>query len=157
MSLPSTSEETPVEAIQALLVGADASTWTGDTPDVFAWWERAQTERGPGQGQPPELYVSQLTGAPIQRLSADNALLQEEPVVEIWVYSLSEGVTAQLARDVIQYMSEFMDDQAQHLPFVDVVPSAVEDFREQKVRRQTDHFVYQVEVSMERLSPTGVA
>lgn len=155
--LPTTTATTPVEAIEALLENADSSVWRGDDPTVFTWWCRAQAERGPGQGQPPELYVSSLTGAPIDRLSADGALLQEEPTVEIWVYSLDESVTATLARDVIQYMSAFMDDQEQHLPYVDVMPSNVEDYREQKMTRHTGHFIYQVEVSMEQLNATGVA
>jgi len=158
MSIPSTNEETPVEAIADLLEQATTSTWnTTQDPAVYKWWERSQSERGPGQGQPPELYVSSLTGAPIDRISADGALLQEEPTVEVWVYTLSESDTAQLARDVIQFMGEYMDDQEQNGPFVDVVPSNVEDFREQKLRQKTDHFVYQVEISLERLSNTGVA
>ena len=158
MSIPSTNEQPPVEAIQDLLQQADTSVWnTADDPNVYKWWDRAQSERGPGQGQPPELYVSSLTGAPIERISADGALLQEEPTVEIWVYTLSESDTAQLARDVIQFMSEYMDNQEANGPFVDIVPSNVEDFREQKLAQHTDHFVYQVEISLERLSNTGVA
>ena len=163
MSIPSTNEQPPVEAIQDLLQQADTSVWNTADPNVYKWWDRAQSERGPGQGQPPELYVSSLTGAPIERISADGALLQEEPTVEIWVYTLSqadgsgEEECAQLARDVIQFMSEYMDNQEANGPFVDIVPSNVEDFREQKLRQKTDHFVYQVEISLERLSNTGVA
>lgn len=156
--LPSTGETTPVEAIADLLTNADTTAWnTTQDPAVFKWWDREQSERGPGQGMPPELYVSSLTGAEINRMSADGALLQEEPTVEVWVYTLHESDTAQLARDVIQFLSEYMDDQEQRGPFVDVVPSNVEDFREQKLRQKTDHFVYQVEVECERLSETGVA
>ena len=156
MSLPTTQEDGPIEAIQDLLEQADSSVWSTDDPDVFKWWDIAQSERGPGQGQPPRLFVSQLTGAPIDRISADGVLLQEEPTVEVWVYTLSESETAQLARDVIQFTSAFMDNQEQNLPFVDVVPSNVEDFRHQKMRQVTNHFVYQVEIQMEALSDTGV-
>ena len=155
---PLTGESAPVEAITELLEGAEQfGVWNTADPNVYKWWDRSQSERGPGQGQPPELYVSSLTGAPIERISAEGALLQEEPTVEIWVYTLSESDTAQLARDVIQFMSEYMDNQEKQSPFVDIVPSNVEDFREQKLAQHTDHFVYQVEISLERLSNTGMA
>lgn len=156
MSLPSTSEQTPVRAIQDLLRNADETTWSTETPEVYLWEERSQDERGPGQGMPPELYVSQLTGAPLERFSADNDLLLDEPTCEIWVYSLDSTETEALARDVISYMSAFMADKMEHSEFTDIVPSNVEDYREQKLRKVTQHFIYEVEIQMERLTETGV-
>ena len=156
MTLPSTQEETPVKAIQELLSQADNSVWSTETPEVYLWEERSQDERGPGQGMPPELYVSQLTGGPIERISADGVLFRETPTCEIWVYSLDDTETAQLARDVISYMSEFMDNQEANSPFVDMQPSNVEDYREQKLRKVTQHYIYEVEIEMEKLTDTGV-
>lgn len=153
----SSSEVAPSDAIKELLNTADTSVWgTAEDPVAFKWHERSQQERGPGDGMPPELYIWQPTSAPLNRLTADNALLTEEPTAEIWVYSLSEADTKQLARDVIHYMSEFMSENYQNTEFADIVPSNVEDFREQKLQEQTNHFTYMVEVELSRETETGI-
>lgn len=156
MTLPTTQEEGAIEAIQDLLQEAESTVWSTEDPAVFKWHDRAQSERGPGQGMPPELYISQLTGNPRERISADGVLSLEEPTVEVWVYSLNESETRQLARDVISYLEEFTANQEENLPFVDVYPSNIEDYREQKLRQVTDHFIYEVEISMEALRDTGL-
>ena len=125
-------------------------------PTVYKWWDKAQAERGPGQGQPPELYVWQPTSAPIERISADNVLLEETPSVEIYIYSLDDRLTAQYARDVIKFMSGYMSNKELGTKFADIVPTNVEDFREQKLRQVTNHFVYSVEVEITKLTDTGV-
>lgn len=153
----STTEVTPTEAIAELLSTADASVWSTTTPSVFEWWERSQSERGPGDGMPPELYVWQPTGASLERFSADGDLLVESPTVEIYVFTLSEADTRVLARDVIKYLSEFMSDNYQNSEYADIQPTAVEDFREQKMTAKTNHYVYTVECDIERETTTGVA
>lgn len=149
--MSTTTQTDPVDAIQDLLDGAPTSTWgTTQDPDVFRWDEVAQTERGPGQGQPPHLYVWQPTGGPIERFSADGVLLWEpDSPVEVWAYSLDEIDTKTLAQDVINFIDDYLDDQEENTPFVDIQPTMVEDFREQKVTRRTDHYVYRVEIMLE--------
>lgn len=151
-----TSDVKPAEAVRDLLESADSSVWTGDTPDVFLWWEREQNERGPGEGQAPHLYTWQPTTASLERVSADNTLLTEEPTVEVYIYSLSESTTGQLSRDVINYLSEFMSDNYNNSEFADLQPTNVEDFREQKITQKTDQYVYTVECQIQREQETGV-
>ena len=153
----STSSVVPQEAIRDLLVTADSSVWNTATPDVFLWQEKSQKERGPGQVQNPHLYVWQPTGAPLERLTAENSLLVEEPTVEIYVYSLDASITAQLSRDLIQYLSEFMSEGYNNTEYADIVPTVQEDFREQKITQQTDHYIYMVECEIQRETSTGVA
>jgi hypothetical protein len=156
MSLGTSNSTIPQNAIVELLETADTSVWSTDDPNVFRWQERTENERGPGDGQPPELYVWQPTSAELTRISADNDLLQEEPTVEIYIYTLSESDTTSLSRDVISYMSALMSDNYSNSEFADIVPTGVEDFREQKMRETTNHFVYSVEVSLERETETGL-
>lgn len=154
----STTEVNPSEAIKELLETADTSVWdTTQDPDVYLWQEISQSERTPGQGQPARIYTLQPTGAPLERLTADNELLIEEPAVEIWIYSLSESDTATLARNVISYFGEYMSDKYQNTEFADIVPSVQEDFRESKIAERTEGYVYMVEVQIQREEPTGVA
>lgn len=153
---PSTTESEQVEAIVDLLMGASSSVWTLDDPTVWTWWDRSQSERGPGQGQPAELYAWAPGGFELSRVSADGDVLDETGAVEVWAYTLDEAATAQYARDVIQFISQYIDSNEQFSEFRDIQPSAVEDFREQKLRDITDHFVYNVEIQMQRLSETGL-
>lgn len=154
----STSNKNPSEAIKELLETADSSVWnTSQIPDFYLWQEISQQERTPGETQPPRIYVYQPTGAPLERLTASNELLIEEPAVEIWVYSLSHSDTATLARDLINYFGEFMSDNYQKTAFADIVPSVHEDFRESKIAERTEGYVYMVEVQIQRETNTGVA
>ena len=152
----STSKDTPVEAITELLETADTSVWTNEDPDVYKWWEQSEKERGPGDGQNQELNVWQPTSATISRISADNTLLEELPPVEIHCITLDEDKTRRLARDTIDYMSEFMSDIEANTEYADIVPTSVQDFREAKLRQKTDHYVYVVEVEITKLTETGV-
>lgn len=148
----STSAETPVNAVYDILDGTAATEWTLQAPAVFKWHERSERERGPGQGQPTELHLWMPTGTDISRLTADKETLQEISQVEIHVMSLVESETINYARDVIQILSTYMDEQQTNTNYVDFEPSAVEDFREAKISERTDHFVYVVECELERLT-----
>jgi len=151
------SATAPVDAIIDLLEGADSSDWTNADPNVFSWWDRTQQERGPGDGQPAELYVWMPVATNIDRLSADAEVLIEESTVEIWVFTLDELETQEYARDVIFYLSDYMNDNEQRTLFHNLEPSGVEDFREQKVSERTDHYVYTVEMRLRKITDTPKA
>lgn len=150
--MSTTTKDDPVDAIHDLLQNAGTSVWnTTQDPTVHRWHDRAEGERGPGDGQPPELYVWQPSGGPIERFTADGALLWEPGApVEVWAFSLDESEVKTLTDDVINFIDDYLDDQEQNTPFVDIQPTSVEDFREQKPRRVTDHYVYRVLVDLER-------
>lgn len=145
-----TTDTDPVDAIVDLLDGAPSATWDTADPTVLRWHDRTESERGPGQGQAPHLYAYQPAGGPIERFSADGALLWEpDAPVEVWVYSLDESDTKTLAQNVIDFLDDYLDDQEANTPFVDIQPTSVEDFREQKLTQRTEHFTYRVEVALE--------
>jgi len=152
-----TSKTEYVEAIVDLLKNAASSVWsTTQDPNVFRWQAKSQQERGPGATQPPELYVWMPTSAPINRLTADNDLLEELPNIEIHVYTLTESDTSDLARDLISFFSDYMSDRENRTEYADIVPVNAEDFREQKLAQRTEHFVYTVEIEVTKLTDTGV-
>jgi hypothetical protein len=131
--------------------------FTLEAPNVYSWWEKSQSERGPGQDQLPELHVWQPTSAPLDRITAENSLLEESSSVEIYVYTLNDAdACAQYARDLINYLSAYMSDRERNTTYADIVPTNVEDFREQKLRQKTNHFVYTVECEITHIEETGV-
>ena len=147
----------PVDAIIDLLEGADSSDWTNADPSVFSWWDRNQQERGPGDGQPGHLYVWMPVSSTIDRLSADAQVLIEDSTVEIWVFTLDANETLEYARDVIFYLSDYMNDNEQDTVFHNLEPTGVEDLREQKLTERTDHYVYTVEMSLRKITDTPKA
>ena len=144
------TELDPVDAAFDLLDGEELAFQT--VPDVFRWHDVDESERGPGQGQAPHLYVWQPTGGPIERFSADGVLLHHpNEAVEVWAYSLVESEVKQLAEEVVNFFAEFMDNQMQETAFADIQPVNKEDLRSQTSRARTEHYIYRVEIQLERL------
>lgn len=151
MSVSSTATE-PVETLEDILSGVASTEWTNADPQVFRWWEHSQSERGPGQGQPAHIYILQTTNTPVDPISADGILLEENPTLEVFIYTFSETETGEYARDVIQILSQYFADNQNLTEYFHIEPSGIEDFREQKVTQQTEHYVYTVEIEMQKLT-----
>jgi len=78
-------------------------------------------------------------------------------VVELLVYSLDSRETELVQSDVTRVLSEYLNDNKTETPFATVEPVAESDFRSQKQRRLTDHYVQGVQVEPRGLSDTGLA
>jgi len=154
MSVSPTSTE-PVETVQEILDDYPDTAWTVNTPTVLFNWERAFSEKGPGQGQPPELYVWSPIDASLSQLTADGDYLEEDHTVEIQCWTLNESETWQLARDTIQIFGDYLDNQQGVSDFLTLPPTASTDLRADKQARRTEHYVATVEVSPRKLSNAG--
>jgi len=154
MSVSPTSTE-PVETVQEILDDYPTTAWTNDTPTVLFNWDRAFSEKGPGQGQPPELFVWSPVDTSYDQLTADGDYIQEDHTVEIQCWTLKESETWQLARDVIQIFGDYLDNQQGVSDFLTMPPSASSDLRADKQARRTEHYVATVEVSPLKLSDAG--
>lgn len=153
---PASAAVEPADLLFDLLTGAEQyNLWTLADPTVEHWEDRAESERGPGDDQPAELYTWQPTRTPRDRFSADGTLMVETPTAEAWVYALDRDDVATYARDAIDIVEQYMDNQYDQTDYGDIVPSGIEDFREAKVARRSAHYVYAVEVEFERLDATG--
>ena len=157
-SPPTSSESDPVDAVFDLLDQQPTEAWsTTDDPTVLYNWDRAFSEKGPGDDQPPELYVWSPIDGTIDQLTADGAYTNESHTVEVQVWALQQAVVATLMRDLIHIFGEYMDNQQTATEFITLPPSSVRDLRSDAVRRQTSHYLATVEVEPRKLEPTGVA
>jgi hypothetical protein len=152
MSVTNASHHTQV--IIDLLENADATEWQPATPTVKHYWDDAQSERGPGADQPAILYVWSPTGSTLDRFSMDGDKFDREDSVEVQAWSLDETTTEQLQSDVVDILSQYLDDNETETPYTDVAPVGAEDFREQKPARTTDHYVMSVECETRDLQDT---
>lgn len=153
-----TSADHHVPAIIDLLEAASATDWPSDTPpEVFRYQDRSQSERGPGAGQVPHLYVWSPTTSSLEQFTRDGTRFDRSDVLDILVYSLDE-TTARTYRDAaVEILSAFLDDNETQTPYSTVEPTGLNDYREQKATRQTQHFVLGLEVEPRGLTDTGKA
>jgi len=149
-----TADDDAVGAVIDLLQNAADADWTPATPTIKQWWDDAQNERGPGADQPGILYVWSPTGSSLERFSMDGTRFDRSDNIEVQIWSLDETETEQLRRDVVDILSQYLDDNETDTPFTDVQPTVSNDFREQKQARRTDHYIASVEVETRDLDPT---
>jgi len=153
-----TSDRDHVEAVIDLLENAADTAWSSaEPPTIKRYWDDAQQERGPGAGQPPTIYVWSPTDTSLEQFSIDGDQFEQRDVVELLVYSLDSRETELVQSDVTRVLSEYLNDNKTRTPFATVEPVAESDFRSQKQRRLTDHYVQGVQVEPRGLSDTGLA
>lgn len=143
-----------VYQIIRLLRNATDSEWFGQAPNIRRYWDDAQSERGPGAGQPAVLYVWSPTGTTLDQFSRDGTRYDQTDTVEIQAWSLDGTESQRLQTDVTRILSKYLDDNRVNTPYSTVKPVGQEDFREQTPARKTDHYVMSVEVDTRGLSVT---
>ena len=143
-----------VQVVIDLLKDADAQQWTPDTPDIRNYWDDSGSERGNGADMPAVLYVWSPTGSTLERFSSDGDKFDRQDTIEIQVWSFDEPETQQLQNDVVDILSQYLDDNKIRTPFSDLAPTGVDDFREQTSATHTDHYVMSVEVGTRGLQDT---
>ena len=143
--MSTTSAAHHVQAVIDLLDAAGPSQYAV-VPVVKNYWDDTQQERGPGADQTPILYVWSPTGSSLDRFSMDGTEFRRNDTVEVQAWSLDESETAQLQRDVVDILSQYLDDNQTETPYTDLAPVTAEDFRAQNPARKTDHYVMSVTV-----------
>lgn len=145
------SDSEPVDMVIDLLSGSSASDWSGVKPETYAYFEIAQSERGPNDNQPPHLYVWNPTGGNISPISGDYTSLDETQTVEIQVWSLTATECKQYKQDLINYLALYGNDNEGQTLFHRIRPTTKDDLRSEKQARRTNHFVMTVEVDCRKL------
>ena len=143
-----------VQVVIDLLEDADTQQWTPDTPDIRNYWDDSGSERGNGADMPAVLYVWSPTGSTLDRFSGDGDKFDRQDTIEIQIWSLDEPETQQLQNDVVDILSQYLDDNKIRTPFSDLAPTGTDDFREQTSATHTDHYVMSVEVGTRGLQDT---
>ena len=144
-----------VQVVIDLLEAADAGQWTPNTPDIRNYWDDSGSERGNGADMPAVLYVWSPTGSTLERFSSDGDKFDRQDTIEIQIWSLDEPETQQLQSDVVDILSQYLDDNKIRTPFSDLAPTGIDDFREQTSATHTDHYVMSVEVETRGLQDTA--
>jgi len=152
MSATSTAGD-PVQAVVDLLNGAQSSVWTNQAPEVYLQWD--VTQRGRETNNNPALYVWSPVEGTFDPLAADYTRLDEEQTIEIDVWTLDPEITATVATDVIQFMSEYGNDNEDKTEFLHLRPESTGDARAEHIARQTDHYITTVTVAVRNLRDTG--
>ena len=143
-----------VQVVIDLLEAADSQQWTPDTPDIRNYWDDSGSERGNGADMPAVLYVWSPTGSTLERFSSDGDKFDRQDTIEIQIWSLDEPETQQLQSDVVDILSQYLDDNKIRTPYSDLAPTGTDDFREQTSATHTDHYVMSVEVGTRGLQDT---
>lgn len=110
-------------------------------PTILKWWDRSQSERGPGQGQPPEIYLYRETTQNHERFSADAEHVTESGSVTLFVYSFSEAITRQYLNDAKRLLEEYMSDNYRGTNLHTIEPEESNDYRPEHLTQTTDHYV----------------
>jgi hypothetical protein len=152
------SADSHVQVVIELLQAEPDTTWSiSGSPRIRDFFDDASAEKGPGANQPPVIYVYSPTAATLERHSMDDAQFYRENTAQILIMSLSQSQVVDVQNDVINILSEYLQDNRNDTPFNDLAPTAAADNREQKEARLTDHFVAQVTVETRNLPLTGRA
>jgi len=139
----------PTDAVIDILVASDTSEWTFSKPGIKRYEDISV--KGRENTQSDTVYVHSPTELSLDRFSAEPADQTEEGNAQILIYSLVENRAREHARDVVEIIRQYMNDNYDSTEFHNIEPTAIVDNRAQKVARQTDHFVYAVDIEMERL------
>lgn len=156
--MSTTNADHHVQAVIDLLEAAANTAWPNDTPpDVYRYWDRAQSEKGPGADMPPHLYVWSPTSSSKERFSMDTDDYDRTDAIEVQVWSLDATEVKDYQQAAAAVLEAYLDDNKTETPYQTVDPVGENDFREQKTARRTEHYIMSVEVDLRGLDAVGVA
>jgi hypothetical protein len=127
--------------------------WPAAKPDVkrgeaVPWKSRENTTQ-------PRVYVTKPTSDELDRFSADGRDLTEDETVRFDIWILDGEHPDELARQyrnqIINRLYKYSNDNYSNTEFQEVQPTNSTDFRAQSSGRQTDHYIYTIEVDWHRL------
>ena len=154
MSVSGASSHT--QAIKDILEAESDASWTDSIPNIRFYRDDPPSEKGPGAGQPPVVYVWSPTSTDLPQFSSDGDLFDRQSSVEILVYSLDDTECEQVQNDVVQIISSYFADNKVRTEFNDIRPSTKSDYRSQKNAGRTDHFIMGVEATLRGLDDTAL-
>lgn len=145
---PTINATNPVDAVKEML--SESSNWSNTAPTVRYLWADAPSERGPGDGQSPIIYVWSPTNTDVERFSSDADQNDETSSVEVVIFTLESGdsglLNKQYQSDVVQILGEYANDNEVDSVFTDVLLTAKDDRRNEYLTRSTNYHVTTVEV-----------
>lgn len=100
----------------------------------------------------PAVYIYN-SNEDIDRFSSNTTDLDETTTIRLDVWTLAGATEAKAYRDdIVNTFKQYMRDNFNRTEFLDIEPSDAVDIRQTKISRQTDHYIYSVELEFERLA-----
>jgi len=146
------SRETDPRAL-AIDIMEQTYNWPNDKPDVFRSEEIPQKAKQ--NNSDPAIYVHKPSSGEIERFSADGIDMTEDESVELHVWILDTTNPERSAREyrneIVNTFAEYTNDNYGNTEFHRIEPTNSTDFRQEHIARQTDHYIYSVEIDTHRL------
>ena len=131
------------------------TVWTNGTPEIDYWNDVNHKAKENRQADAIYLHTTGTDG--IERFSADKGTIQETNSVLASVWTLGDATLSKrkAARnyrdDIVDIARGYMNDNFEFTEFHNIEPTESNDFRSQHNPRDTDHYIYTVEIETERL------
>ena len=133
----------------------NGTVWTLETPEIDYWDD--VPHKGKENRANPAIYVHSSGADSIDRFSADKGSTHEieSVLASVWTLGSTDSESRRYARkyrdDLIRIAENYMNDNFGDTEFHNIEPIESNDFRGQHLPRQTDHYIYTVEIEAERL------
>jgi len=147
-----TSKTDPVDAIVDILRASPTGTFS---TAVSIYRLDETTPAGRQNERQNALYVLESTGVDLNRFGINPGtqdLQTEDGQVQIYIYSLTQSEAKTTAQETVSHLRGFLSDNYSQTNFLNIEPNNISDRRASSIARQTDHFVYVVDIQTERLS-----
>jgi len=154
MSATSSASD-PVTTVYELLKNADTSVWTNDDPQVRYMWDYSPQQRE--NENDPTLYVWSPVEGTYDKFSGDADSLTDDETVEISIWTLDATETSQYGGDLVDFMSDYMEDHGARVNWRNIEPDTINDLRAEHMAQRTNHFIAALQVTLDDLRDAGVS
>jgi len=147
-----TAETDPVDALTTILSESRSEFFT-TKPEIYKLHET--TPAGRENQRTDAAYILESAGTELNRFGVTPGTQDaqtEDGQVQIYVYSLDNQSAKITAQEIVAYLREFLSDNYFGTNFLNIEPTNISDRRASSIARQTDHYVYVVDIQTERLS-----
>ena len=142
-----TNDRNPVDTVIDLLDDTDNTDFQDGKPEII---ERVDERSGQSRMNTSDdaFYVYSPTDASVERISADGVAANSEEEVRVLIWCLQgPGKAKRYRQDVIDYLSQFMDDNKEQTGLNNIEPIAQADLRTEAQPRASSHSVTGVTMS----------
>jgi len=148
-----TTERDPVDALVEILEAAGTGEFRNTKPEIYKLHET--TPKGRQNNRNDALYILESAGTDLNRFGVfpnQRDSQTEDGHVQCYLYSLNEQRVKTQAQDVVNYLRVYISDNYSKSDFLNIEPTNISDRRASSIARQTDHYVYVVDIQTERLA-----
>lgn len=147
-----TTERDPVDALVEILEAAGTGEFRNTKPEIYRYDSVAP--KGKANTADDAVYVFEAAGLTLDRFGVEPGSQDEQTEdggIQIQIWALDATRAKEHGKDIVRYLQSFLSDNYSESEFLRVEPESLSDSRAAKTVRQTDHYVYSIEVATHRL------